>query len=263
MGKEQTQTDPLVTGAPVVGDDLEYAHSHSPIESAWASFELHYQPLADTHTCQIVGYESLMRLRDADGTLIYPDSFLPCLERSGLMPRLGRWAITHALRDHSGCESQSFIAINLGQGELAELDLEALLHSEYTDNGLSLDRVMFEITEEALSRVEPVVIDKLAHLRSLGVRIALDDFGTGYSCLARLLQLPCDVIKLDRLFIQQASNSRMARRLCQVIVEFGHEMGLTLVAEGVESEAQAELATRLGCDLMQGFWLGHPRPLDG
>ena len=71
------------------------------------------------------------------------------------------------------------------------------------------------------------------------------------------------MIKLDRLFIQQAANSRMARRLCQVIVELGHEMGLTLVAEGVESEAQAELAARLGCDLIQGFWLGHPRPLDG
>ena len=183
MGKEQTLTEPLVTDDPGVGHEPAYMSAHPPIESAWASFELHYQPLADSVTRQIVGYESLMRLRDADGTLIYPDSFLPCLERSGLMPRLGRWAITHALRDHSR-DSQGFIAINLGQGELAELDLVALLHSEYSEIGLSLDRVMFEITEDALSRVEPVVIDKLAHLRSHGVRIALDDFGTGYSCLA-------------------------------------------------------------------------------
>jgi len=262
MGKEQSLTDPIVSDDPGADDDTEYAPAHLPIESAWASFELHYQPLADTLTHQILGYESLMRLRDADGTLILPGSFLPCLERSGLMPRLGRWAITRALADQRG-KPQGFIAINLGQRELAELDLDTLLPLECARNDIRPECVVLEVTEEAVTLAKPATIDKLARLRSLGVRIALDDFGTGYSCLARLLELPCDLIKLDRLFIQQAGRARVARRLCQVIVELGHEMGLSVVAEGVESEAQAELAAGLGCDLIQGFWLGHPRPLDG
>jgi EAL domain-containing protein (putative c-di-GMP-specific phosphodiesterase class I) len=232
-----------------------------PLKAGCPGFELHYQPLVDAVSKNVIGYESLLRLRDADGSLLYPEFFMPCLESTGLIVQVGAWGLAQAVADISRFKDR-FIAVNIGARELAELDLEDVLLGAAQLSGLALNRVVVEVTEQAIVTTLPIIVEKLQSLRALGARIAIDDFGSGCSSLARLLQLPCDLVKLDREFIAQAATGGVAQRLLQSIVRLCHDIDLPVVCEGVESGYQADLARQTGCQILQGYHYGKPAAID-
>ena len=225
------------------------------------NLELHYQPLVSCGDRSLVGHEALLRLRGVHGRLAYPDEFLSSFNAIDLRLQLGHWVIAQVMHDYRNL-NDGFVTLNLGARELAMLDLEEVLLRESAHHGIALDRVVLEITEQALPSVSASVIQHLQRLRSLGVQVAIDDFGVGYSCLALLSTLPCDLVKLDRLFLHHAADNPIAQRLFESITTLCRDIGLTVLAEGVEHEWQARMAEDCGCQQMQGYYLGYPTPIE-
>jgi diguanylate cyclase (GGDEF)-like protein len=227
---------------------------------------LHFQPKFELPSRRIVGVEALMRWRGEDGQLVPPAIFIPVLEQTGLILEAGRQAIERAnaayRRWQWAGKSPPRIAVNVSAFQLRRgsfvSEVLAALSSPGTDGG----GVDLEITESLLMQDVDESIRKLRELRARGICIALDDFGTGYSSLAYLSRLPLDSVKIDRAFIHGLAASPEDASVVATIISLAHTLGLKVVAEGVETEAQAALLHALNCDQVQGFLLGRPVPAD-
>ncbi len=228
--------------------------------------ELHFQPKIASGSLRLTGVEALLRWRHPERGLIPPLEFIPVAEESGLMQLVGARVVRQACRfvrvwrDRFGYELS--VAVNVSPAQLGGRGLIDVIRAETADHGISPSALQVEITESGMVQRLDEAQAMLEELRGMGVAIALDDFGTGYSSLSYLRRLPLSVLKIDRAFVTALPDDRYDSAVAATIVELAHRIGLKVVAEGVETEAQAEFLRAVGCDEMQGYLFGHPMPED-
>ncbi|MFA7292559.1 MAG: EAL domain-containing protein [Rhodocyclaceae bacterium] len=227
--------------------------------------ELHYQPQIDLVSGKIVGAEALIRWRGHDGQFIRPDLFISLAEYSGLIVDLGAWVFHTAVNELKVWDAQGLtgvrMAINVSLVQFRDPMFLQRVRTALTETGIAPDRIELEITESVAMMEAETVISILAELKAMGIHIAIDDFGTGFSSLAYLHRLPIDRLKIDRTFVRDLDAHRgSGASIAQTIIRLGQSLGLSVIAEGIETEEQAQLLMNLGCPLAQGFL--YSRPVD-
>jgi diguanylate cyclase (GGDEF)-like protein len=224
---------------------------------------LHYQPIVDPRTRRLAGVEALMRWQ-RDDRLVSPAEFIPIAEETGLIYRMGEWAVGEALQQVRRWRNTgipvSTVAVNIHARHLEQPELARAVSQALDSTGLESSTLELELTETGVMRDIKRSLDSLQGLKQLGVRLALDDFGTGYSSLAYLTQLPIDTLKIDRSFVDKLGESGQSRAVVRSITALAQALGLSTVAEGVETREQLDSLRALGCDEVQGFFYAHPMP---
>jgi diguanylate cyclase (GGDEF)-like protein/PAS domain S-box-containing protein len=223
--------------------------------------DVHYQPLA-LSTGKVVGFEALARWLHPKKGNISPADFIPIAERSGLILPLSRWVLWQACRQAASWKRPLNIAVNLSPVQFQHEDLPRLVESVLSETGLAAERLELEITEGVLISDSDRAFVTLTKLRKLGVHIALDDFGTGYSSLSYLRDFPFSKIKIDKSFMDNIGMQESAKAIIHAVIGLGHSMEMTVTAEGVETKAQLEYLINEGCDLVQGYLIGRPAPIE-
>ena len=226
-------------------------------------FELHFQPIYRASDRRLSGFEALLRLPRPEGGHVSPTAFVPLAERLGLIVPIGEWVLRHASAVAATWPRELTISVNLSPLQFADGRIAETVKNAFEATGLAAERLELEITEGLLLSHTDAVMQQLAELKALGVRIAMDDFGTGYSSLNYLWRFPFDTLKIDQSFVHAiAGGDDHLASVIQAIVALGRSLGMTITAEGVESEAQATFLSRIGVDLLQGFHLGRPMALE-
>ena len=225
---------------------------------------LHYQPKVELKKRRISGLEALMRWNDPDTGLVPPFKFIPILEETGLILEAGRWALEQAIADFARWKGNGLrvprIAVNVSAIELRQRDFVATVERVL---GIAAQDVLeLEITESLIMQDIDANIRKLQAVRDLGVEIAVDDFGTGYSSLSYISRLPINTLKIDRAFIMNMTSKPDDLSIVSTIISLGHSLELKVVAEGVETEEQANLLRLLKCDEFQGYLFSRPVPAE-
>lgn len=225
-------------------------------------FIVHYQPQVEVATGRVIGAEALLRWNRPGAGMIAPDKFIPLAEETGLIVPIGctvlRQACTEARRWQDAGTRGFRIAVNLSPRQFAQSELVADVRRIVKECGLAPESLELEITESMVMDNPERAAAILSELRAVGVQLAIDDFGTGYSSLAYLRRFPVNTIKVDRSFIQDVPANTDDVAITHAIIAMGRSLRLSVVAEGVETPAQANLLRRLGCDLMQGYLISKP-----
>jgi predicted signal transduction protein with EAL and GGDEF domain len=224
---------------------------------------LHYQPVVNCATGEVLGFEALLRWHHPELGLVLPLEFIPLAEKTGLIASIGQWAIESACAAAAGWQEPHWIAVNVSPVQLRLSDLSGLVSSTLARTGLPAGRLEIEVTEGALMEDPKRAVDVLSTLREQGVRIALDDFGTGYSSLGFLQRFRFDKLKIDRSFIARLGDREDATIIVRTLIGLAHSLGLSAAAEGVETPQQLAIVRELLCDQVQGYLLGWPMPMDG
>jgi diguanylate cyclase (GGDEF)-like protein/PAS domain S-box-containing protein len=249
---------------------VEQLALRAELKAAIAANELTlaYQPIVDLGTGDITGYEALLRWQHAERGNVPPATFIPAAEESGLIIPLGRWVLERACVDAVAFQQDDplghdrVVAVNISAHQLARVEIVDEVRSALRSSGLDPRCLMLEITESLLIADVELAIERLGALRKVGVQIAIDDFGTGYSSLNYILQLPIDVLKIDKRFIDSVDGDDRESRLAAAIIGLAGVLDLRCIAEGVERPAQHDRLRELGCDYAQGFLLGRPMSSD-
>ena len=222
--------------------------------------ELAYQPIINVESGETTGLETLLRWRTSEGEPVSPADFIPVAEASGLIVPLGAWVLERACADAVPL-GDIMVGVNVSAVQLRTPDFVGTVAGALARTGLPAERLVLELTESALMDDVDGVRETFEALRALGISIAIDDFGTGFSSLSTLADLPVDVLKLDRSFINAMADSPAHQALVGGVVSLAERMGLPVVAEGVETQEQFEALRTLGCRWAQGYHLGRPAPL--
>jgi len=241
-------------------------HLEQELRGAWERGELSlvYQPVYRLSDKVMVGAEALLRWLHPEQGVIAPSVFIDVAEQSGLIETLGpqvlRAACEDAVRWRAARTSGEplFVAVNVSPRQLRSGDLPQVVADVLHDTGLAARHLHLELTETAVLGDEVQARDLLAQLRATGVQVWLDDFGTGFSGLSHLRRVPIDGVKIDRSFVADVLRDPDDLALTSAIIAMAHSLGITVVAEGVEKEGQYDILRERGCDLAQGYWLGHP-----
>ncbi len=224
-------------------------------------FLLEFQPQIDVISGQAVAAEALVRWAHPERDLVMPGTFVPVAEESGTIVALGDWVMSRvcetAARWAEAGQRQR-IAINISTRELAQADFFMRLRHAMATHRTPASMLALEITESVAMNMEPRILDQLAAMRTEGLHIAIDDFGTGYSNLARLRELPVDRVKIDRSLVRDIASYAEARTICSAVVGLIQGLGMEVVIEGVENEAQMDVLRVIGCTLFQGYHLARP-----
>ena len=225
-------------------------------------FELHYQPQVDLERGTVAGFEALLRWRHPARGLVSPAEFIPLAEETGMIVPLGEWALGEACAEAAHWPNRISIAVNVSPVQFGDVDrlIDAIGRALAT-SGLPGNRLEIEITESVLFQNEELVHDALDRIHALGVRIAMDDFGTGYSSLGQLQSFPFDKIKIDRSFVKDRGGSASQDAIIRAITALGVSLGMSTIAEGVETVDQLARIRASGCDAVQGFLFGRPVPI--
>jgi EAL domain-containing protein (putative c-di-GMP-specific phosphodiesterase class I) len=228
---------------------------------------MHYQPIVNLDTLDIMGFEALMRWRHPERGWVPPDVFIPLAEKSDLILELGAFALTEAVEAASSwCVAPGsplpYVAVNLSAHQFHDPDLIGMVEAALAKSGLAPERLVLEITESAMLLNVNETLHVMERLNAMGVGFALDDFGTGYSSLSYLALLRPTIIKIDRSFVSPVEDNDRNDTLLEAIVSLGQKLGMTMSAEGIETEAQLERLHRLGCDYGQGFFWSTAVPGD-
>jgi EAL domain-containing protein (putative c-di-GMP-specific phosphodiesterase class I) len=212
-----------------------------------------------------VGYEALVRWQHPTHGLLHPDEFLPMAEQAGLIVGLGWWMLATSCRSANDLRLTGgwsrWVAVNASGSQLGRGQLVPEIRRGLEMSGLAPERLHLEITESALVDASQAAIKEVREVADLGVRIALDDFGTGYSSLSLLRDLPVGTVKIDRSFVSPIASDRSARAIVRSVITLCQELGITTVAEGIETQEQLTSLRALGCTHGQGYLLGRPAPL--
>jgi diguanylate cyclase (GGDEF)-like protein len=219
---------------------------------------LDYQPQFDLATGRLSGYEALVRWWHPTEGEIPPATFLPIAEETGLIAPLGEWILRTACAYATTWPSDTTLAVNLSPAQFKTQDVVGLVRKVLAETGLDATRLELEITEGLLLQNTDAVMETLKRLDELGVAIAMDDFGTGYSSLSYLTRFPVRKIKIDRSFIETLGISPETSAIVSSIVGLGQSLKVTITAEGVETEGQAAMLRKWGCDQVQGYYYGKP-----
>lgn len=229
-------------------------------------FKAVFQPKVDFATGKIVGCEALARWQRANGKIISPAAFIPLAEETGLVNQIGEQILESACECAVVWMKEGFdvsVAVNVSPRQFMTVDLNNLVLEVLKRTGLPPGRLELEITE-SMAVSDPTKVDRVMRpLRALGVKLALDDFGTGHSNLSMLTQLPFDVFKIDRQFVSALDADRQAPAIVEMILAMAETLGLKTVAEGVETDRQAEFLSRRGCSMAQGFLYSPGLPQEG
>ena len=236
-------------------EDMRLALEHG-------EFHLAYQPVMTLADDRVIGYEALIRWGHPTRGLVSPADFIPLSEQTGDIVAIGAWVLHEACREAATWTNDRHIAVNVSSVQLRSPLLFGHLMSALASSGLPAYRLEIEVTETALIETGAEVCHVLSAIRELGVKVAMDDFGTGYSSLSHLLLLPFDRIKIDRSFIITALTSNAALAVLKGIVQIGRDLGVSTLAEGVETVSQRQLLKAIGCDVIQGYLIGKPQRLD-
>jgi len=228
-------------------------------------FRAVFQPKVDFATGQIVGAEALARWQRANGKVISPAAFIPLAEETGLVNQIGEQILESACKSAVIWMREGFdvsVAVNVSPRQFVSVDVTELVLDVLKRTGLPPDRLELEITESMAVSDPSKVARVMRPLRALGTKLAIDDFGTGHSNLSMLTQLPFDVFKIDRQFVMALESDRQAPAIVEMILAMAETLGLKTVAEGVETERQAEFLSRRGCTMAQGFLYSPGLPHD-
>jgi diguanylate cyclase (GGDEF)-like protein/PAS domain S-box-containing protein len=225
--------------------------------------EMHYQPVIDLQTGQVVSAEALLRWNHPEEGVIWPADFISVAEENGSIVAIGGWAL------HAACSEAvkwgrngPSVSVNVSARQLGDDDLYDVVAEALQRSGLSPARLTLEVTETAVMEDADHAVRVLRRLKSLGVAIAVDDFGTGYSSLVYLKRLPVDKLKIDRSFVDSLPEDAEDAAIVSSVVSLAQAVGLQVIAEGVETDAQWEALLALGCELGQGFLWGYPLPAE-
>jgi len=228
---------------------------------AAGELELHFQPIVDVSTREVVGREALVRWNHPERGQLSPMLFLPVAEESGLIVELGAWVLAEAARAAAAApHSVGYVAINVSPNQVTRPGLAASVEKALAEAGVPAQRLVIELTESVMLSAAPSARREIEHLDSLGVRIVVDDFGTGFSALSYLRDLPVSGIKVDRSFTAGLGTDPQCERIVEALTGLGHGLGVDVVVEGVETEQQREILTSMGAEHAQGYLFGRPSP---
>lgn len=236
------------------------------LRGAWERGELSvaYQPVYRLRDNRLVGAEALLRWHHPEQGMVSPAVFIDVAEQSGLIETIGPQVLRVACRDAMRWQNEFptveplFVSVNVSPRQLRSGELPGLVEASLRETGLPASQLHVELTETAVIGDELHASTLLSRLRSIGVKVWLDDFGTGFSGLSHLRRVPVDGVKIDRSFIADVLRDPDDLALTTAIISMAHSLGITVVAEGVEKEGQYAILRERGCDLAQGYWLGHP-----
>jgi EAL domain-containing protein (putative c-di-GMP-specific phosphodiesterase class I) len=227
-------------------------------------FVLYYQPQFSGDGKRLTGTEALLRWRHPRRGLVPPGDFIPVLEELGLVVQVGDWVLAEACRQlkswHAAKIRVPKISVNLSARQFTEGDLDSRIAAILKHSGIPPACLELELTESTLMQDVTSAMHTLADLKRLGLCIAIDDFGTGYSSLNYLKQFPIDVLKIDRSFVDGLPQGEQDGQIARAIIAMAHSLNLTVIAEGVETQAQLDFLRIHGCDEVQGYLLGRPMP---
>jgi len=225
---------------------------------------LHYQPVVSLHTGKIVGFEALVRWDSPEKGFLGPDSFLPKLDTNTLLNDIDLWVMGKALDDFSRLNNNGqradplYVSVNITERTFFNKEIAKLIDQIITKSNLLPDNLVFEITERANIKAEEAILEIMNNLRSKGIKLSLDDFGTGYSTLGYLHRFPIDFLKIDKSFIQNSDMNSENSRIVETIVSLADHIGMSVVAEGVETKSQLEFLKNINCGYAQGYYFSHP-----
>ena len=225
---------------------------------------VYYQPILESHTCEIVGFEALLRWQHPTQGWVSPVEFIPIAEETGLIVRLGEWVLQQSCaqmrlwqQQFADCQSMT-ISVNLSSRQFFQADFLKVVEQTLCQTGLSPQSLKLEITESIFMNPGESTRAKLRRLKQSGIQLSIDDFGTGYSSLSYLHRFPIDTLKIDRSFIQRLQPTQDNLEIVEAIVVLAHKLGMTTVAEGVETLAQLQQLRQIGCEQVQGFLFSRP-----
>jgi len=222
---------------------------------------LHYQPLVSLENGRIIGMEALIRWQ-RNGVMVPPDAFISLAEDTGLILPIGDWVLRSAMAQLRSWREAGFsgltISVNVAPPQFQEPDFVESLSEMMREIGIAEGELKLELTESLLMKKQDEVIARLRALKALGVALAIDDFGTGYSSLSYLKRFPVDSLKIDRSFVQHLPEDQDDAAISEMIITLAYHLGLNVVAEGIETEAQLLFLKKLGCDVGQGYFFGRP-----
>ncbi|MGN1286887.1 MAG: putative bifunctional diguanylate cyclase/phosphodiesterase, partial [Bradyrhizobium sp.] len=245
--------------------DRRVLHQELSVAIKNGELSLYYQPQAaagpSVAGIQIIGFEALARWHHPVRGFVPPGDFIPLAEESGLIVEMGEWILREACREAASWAVPMQIAVNLSPAQFTHGDLVGLVHSILLETGLTPDRLELEITEGVLIEDFDRGLSLLRRLKALGVRISMDDFGSGYSSLSYLQAFPFDKIKIDRAFVINLGRNPQSAAIVRAVIDLGHGLEMSIVAEGVETEAQLGFLAEEGCDAVQGYLIGRPAPI--
>ncbi len=244
-------------------DDLTLFNAvHEALEKN--AFEVYYQPIIRGSDKKVVAAEALIRWQDKTYGFVPPDVFIPMLEKSGYIIELGKFVLSEVLKQQKRWEVFKFkpIAVSIN---MSFLELESDGFVENVKKQLELHQVpaeliKFEITENTSMQNELYVDKQLQALKKLGISISLDDFGTGYTSFSYLKRFPASIFKIDKSMVDRVVEKQEDQRIIKAMIELGHNLGMEIVAEGIETKAMADLVVSLGCDYLQGYYFAKPMP---
>ena len=222
-----------------------------------AQFKMVYQPIVTAREGQVLGYEALVRWESPEYGMISPAEFVPIAEETGLILEIGEWIARQALKD---CRRWGgpYVSINLSARQFLRHNVAERLLKYSADADVSPARIQIELTETAIIDDVQRAAQNLKILREAGMRVAVDDFGTGYSSLSYLNQFAIDCIKIDKSFVDRVTQDRQSAIIVASVAKLARSLGISVIAEGVESEAQQLVLTMAGCEMLQGFLFGRP-----
>ena len=227
---------------------------------------VHYQPIHRLADHSMVGVEALVRWQHPERGLVPPGEFIPIAEDSGLIGAIDAWVLEQScaqmVRWLQQGTSLEFVAVNVSSRLFSRGELDLRVERVLRDSGLEPARLELEVTESAVMDNPQRAEELLSHLHGLGIRLAIDDFGTGYSSLARLKRLPVQKLKLDQSFVRGLPQDREDAAIASAVVTLGQRLGLRVLAEGIETEEQANYLREAGCGYGQGYWFGRPQPAE-
>ena len=227
-------------------------------------FSLHYQPIFDTQSGELVSSEALLRWNSEQFGFVSPDRFIPIAEHTGLIHDLGQWVFRRVCRQLQewGSSFRGSVAVNLSAHQLQYAGLAEQLVSVLEEYDIPVERVALEITETAMIHDANSAISVVTGLKEAGFLLSIDDFGTGYSSLSYLTRFQLDKLKVDRCFVQKMTEEPQERLVTKAIVQLAKSLGMSIVAEGVETTEQRDALAALECDYLQGYLLSRPLPAD-
>ncbi|MET0961617.1 MAG: EAL domain-containing protein [Noviherbaspirillum sp.] len=227
-------------------------------------FFLHYQPQVDIGSGKVVGYEALLRWDHQRIGRVAPSTFVPMLEETGLIIPMGQWVFSTGCRQRQAwggmLPEMCSLSVNLSPRQFADKNLVPQIRRVLEMHRLPAYQLEIELTESMLMSNTEHTRGLLRALKDLGLKLSVDDFGTGYSSLAYLKQFALDALKIDKQFIDHLTTSRKDEAIAHSIIQLAHNLGMQVIAEGVETAAQVEVLQQLGCDVVQGFYFGRPMP---
>jgi len=219
-----------------------------------------YQPIVTSDTRRPLGFEALVRWPDPERGMIMPSEFIPVAEETGLIVPIGEFVVRQACKDAMSWPDHLHVAVNLSAMQFRRNGLVETVRSALQDSGLPGDRLELEVTETLLVSNREEALRVLTELKGLGVRISMDDFGTGYSALSYLQSFPFDKIKIDRVFVTDLGRNPQNESIVRAVAAMGRSLHMRIVAEGVETDHEADILSGLDCDELQGYLIARPMP---